>query len=103
MAMDWNPADEFLGPKPDACEACDGEGYIVVGTWVHEPGCGYGHDSSDEVECTRCQGTGRSGNEPFNYYRTSPDMPRALEMDGEKLRQLTGEDHGPFADDDLPF
>lgn len=24
------------------------------------------------------------------------EMQRALEADGEKLRQLTGEDHGPF-------
>ena len=24
------------------------------------------------------------------------EMDRALDMDGEKLRQLTGEDHGPF-------
>lgn len=24
------------------------------------------------------------------------EMMRALEVDGEKLRQLTGEDHGPF-------
>lgn len=26
---------------------------------------------------------------------TTPEMRRALEADGEKLRQLTGEDHGP--------
>lgn len=25
------------------------------------------------------------------------EMMKALEADGEKLRQLTGEDHGPFA------
>ncbi len=25
-----------------------------------------------------------------------PEMIKALEADGEKLRQLTGEDHGPF-------
>lgn len=36
------------------------------------------------------------------------EMQRALEADGEKLRQLTGEDHGPYfisepdADIDLP-
>lgn len=28
-------------------------------------------------------------------------MMKALEADGEKLRQLTGEDHGPFDDDAL--
>ena len=27
---------------------------------------------------------------------TDRDMQRALELDGEKLRQLTGEDHGPW-------
>jgi len=27
------------------------------------------------------------------------EMMRALEADGEKLRQLTGEDHGPFCPD----
>lgn len=32
------------------------------------------------------------------------EMERALEADGEKLRQLTGEDHGPFAlADELTF
>ena len=31
------------------------------------------------------------------------EMQRALEADGEKLRQLTGEDHGPwFIDDEYP-
>lgn len=32
------------------------------------------------------------------------EMQRALEADGEKLRQLTGEDHGPYFDgaSDLP-
>jgi hypothetical protein len=28
--------------------------------------------------------------------REARDFERALEADGEKLRQLTGEDHGPF-------
>jgi hypothetical protein len=28
--------------------------------------------------------------------REMTEMQRALEADGEKLRQLTGEDHGPF-------
>lgn len=30
------------------------------------------------------------------------EMMRALEADGEKLRQLTGEDHGPQFFDDCP-
>jgi hypothetical protein len=29
------------------------------------------------------------------------EMQRALEADGEKLRQLTGEDHGPYFFDDV--
>lgn len=29
------------------------------------------------------------------------EMQRALEADGEKLRQLTGEDHGPYFLDDV--
>lgn len=35
----------------------------------------------------------------------SDEMKRALEADGDKLRQLTGEDHGPFlmkCDDECP-
>ena len=31
---------------------------------------------------------------------TDREMQRALELDGEKLRQLTGEDHGPWCVDD---
>lgn len=30
------------------------------------------------------------------------EMIKALEADGEKLRQLTGEDHGPWFDDYSP-
>lgn len=30
------------------------------------------------------------------------EMIRALKADGEKLRQLTGEDHGPFEIPDAP-
>lgn len=40
------------------CEACDGRGFNVVGVWVHEPGCGYGHDSTDEIRCDKCLGIG---------------------------------------------
>lgn len=29
------------------------------------------------------------------------EMQKALEADGDKLRALTGEDHGPFSLDDL--
>lgn len=31
------------------------------------------------------------------------EMQKALEADGEKLRQLTGEDHGPIWQTTLPF
>lgn len=31
------------------------------------------------------------------------EMRAALEADGEKLRQLTGEDHGPYFDDIPPY
>ena len=31
------------------------------------------------------------------------EMRAALEADGEKLRQLTGEDHGPYFDDTSPY
>lgn len=40
------------------CEACDGRGFHVVGIWVHEPGCGYGHNSTDEIRCDECLGYG---------------------------------------------
>jgi hypothetical protein len=33
---------------------------------------------------------------------TDREMHRALELDGEKLRQLTGEDHGPWYFADCP-
>ena len=101
--MDWNPADEFLGPEPDECEACEGSGVVVFGITVYEPGCGYSYESTDERTCDHCQGTGKAGNEPFNYYRIDSDMVRALEADGEKLRQLTGQDHGPWFDEEIPF
>lgn len=96
MAMPWNPADEFIGPEP-VCEACDGSGVFVFATTVYEPGCGFSHASSDERPCAECGGTGRP---PRDGY---PSMRRALEMDGEKLRQLTGEDHGPWFDEAVPF
>lgn len=40
------------------CDSCDGRGFHVVGIWVHEPGCGYGHDSTDEIRCDVCLGLG---------------------------------------------
>ena len=58
--MDWNPADEFLGPEPDECEACEGSGVVVFGITVYEPGCGYSHESSDERICEVCNGSGKA-------------------------------------------
>lgn len=34
---------------------------------------------------------------------SAQDMQAALEADGEKLLALTGEDHGPFSDDDIDW
>ncbi len=95
--MDWNPADEFLRPDPHVCEACDGSGVEVFAIRVYEHGCGFAHDSTDERPCRECGGSGRV--EP----PADLTMRRALELDGEKLRQLTGEDHGPWLDDNVPF
>jgi hypothetical protein len=97
--MDWNPADEFSGPDPRICECCDGSGVEVFGVTVYEHGCGFSHDSTDERPCKECGGTGQT---PERFFNADREMQRALELDGEKLRQLTGEDHGPF-NDDLPF
>lgn len=58
--MDWNPADEFNGRDPRICESCDGAGEIVFAIWVYEPGCGYGHESSDAEPCRECGGSGRT-------------------------------------------
>ena len=40
------------------CNACEGSGVEVFGTWVYEPGCGFGHASSDERPCRECNGAG---------------------------------------------
>jgi hypothetical protein len=43
------------------------------------------------------------GSMGLDYPPSSEEMQAALEADGEKLRQLTGEDHGPeFLQDDPP-
>jgi hypothetical protein len=38
----------------------------------------------------------RDDDQPIDAERIERDMVAALEADGEKLRQLTGDDHGPF-------
>lgn len=40
------------------CDACDGSGEEVFGIWVYEPGCGYGHTSTDGRPCSKCCGEG---------------------------------------------
>jgi DnaJ-class molecular chaperone len=40
------------------CDACDGSGVEVFGTWEYEPGCRFGHDSTDERPCPQCNGDG---------------------------------------------
>lgn len=47
-------------------------------------------DACDDVGCPECCDT-----EPVTM--DDHEMEAALMADGEKLRQLTGEDHGPFA------
>lgn len=42
----------------ETCAHCGGDGYIIRSIWVHEPGCGYGHDSTEEVRCEACDGKG---------------------------------------------
>lgn len=56
-----NPDDEWLGPAPEqwvVCNACKGSGVEVHRIWVYEPGCGFGHDSTDERPCGKCNGEG---------------------------------------------
>jgi hypothetical protein len=50
-----------------------------------------------EPECAACDDKGcLECCETFPVTLDDLDMEAALEADGEKLRQLTGEDHGPF-------
>lgn len=57
-----------------------------------------------ETMCSRCKVTNREaaaiGMDDCDAPPPEPanDMQKALEADGEKLRALTGEDHGPFED-----
>lgn len=40
------------------CPCCNGSGVEVFGVIVYETGCGFSHDSSDEMPCSECDGTG---------------------------------------------
>ena len=63
------------------CPACGGDG----GFDDHRPNVPW-------QECRFCAGAGEVPTEPAGEM----DMAAALEADGEKLRALTGEDHGPW-------
>lgn len=70
------------------CPVCDGSGVVVFAISVHEPGCGYSHESADEKRCGACNGTGRewAACEPAGEEWT--EMEEALDADREKLRQM---------------
>jgi DnaJ-class molecular chaperone len=91
----WDPPQTW-----HQCDACDGSGVEVFGTFVYEPGCGFGHDSTDERPCGKCNGAGGWVDDVEPDQR---DMTSALRADAEKLRQLTGEDHDCPVIDDCPF
>lgn len=70
------------------CERCGGDGGWSV-EHTHNPftdRIGY-----RDVVCPDCDGAGE-----IEVEFAPLTMDEALEADGEKLRQLTGEDHGPF-------
>lgn len=72
------------------CDACNGSGVEVFGIWVYEPGCGFGHDSTDERPCGKCAGAGgwpddAEPDEPHSDYDTLEER----EMDlGDKFDRL---------------
>jgi DnaJ-class molecular chaperone len=68
------------------CDRCGGDGVLVFGTFEYEPGCGYGHESSDERPCPVCDGAGVIEREvkPLS-------MEEALALDQEKLDALLEE------------
>jgi hypothetical protein len=86
--MNW-PPEQWV-----ECTACDGSGIQTFRVTVYEHGCGFPHDDSDERPCPHC--FGRGGWIDDVQADSEDEMMKALEADGEKLRQLTGEDHGPF-------
>jgi DnaJ-class molecular chaperone len=55
--MIWSP-DLDAPQQIFTCEACEGSGVEVFGTWVYEHGCGFGHNSTDERPCGACNGAG---------------------------------------------
>lgn len=77
------------------CPCCDGTGEVCIGAEaVYEPGCGFSHTEPVMAPCPDCEGTGQimDEGEPAGDWI----MQEALEADGEKLRQMTGQDHGPY-------
>jgi hypothetical protein len=73
------------------CEACEGSGKELV--WIDEE---YGYHFINQP-CPCCEGTGLEiiDVEPINEDDLLT-MEETLERDGQKLRQLTGRDHGPW-------
>lgn len=66
------------------CERCGSEGRLYSGH-SNDP------NPRDVGRCSDCDETG------YAEVPVEPmTMEEALELDGEKLRQLTGQDHGPF-------
>jgi len=65
------------------CETCQSEGYIYTSDG--------GPDETCHGECPDCKGTGM-----VLVDSETMTLDEALQADGEKLRQMTGEDHGPF-------
>lgn len=86
-----------LGKPPavtqEWCERCGGEGKLYTSR--------YGGNDPDVWpigECPVCEGTGYALIETEEEEAAAMDeeMMKALEADGEMLKQLTGEDHGPY-------
>lgn len=66
------------------CDHCGSEGRLYHGH-PNDP------NPRDVGPCPVCEGTG------MMLVETEPlTMEEALALDGEKLQQLTGEDHGPW-------
>jgi hypothetical protein len=102
--------------RDDICPKCGTEcirDSVDVGVGVIDgpygcPGCGWSEDSTYDLSAGKDPIDDRGGvtDQYGGYwppgstmalaYRLAREAERALEMDGEKLRALTGEDHGPW-------
>jgi hypothetical protein len=41
------------------CPTCRGLAVTPRAVWVYEPGCGFGHDDTEEDACPECEGAGQ--------------------------------------------